>query len=64
MTQKAKDQPESVRWNKTLIADILHALKAGPFDYSPVPELTFDPLTPTTYNLTHRPWQTPISWVS
>lgn len=40
---KAKDQPESVRWNETLIADILHALKAGPFNYSPVPELTFDP---------------------
>ncbi len=37
MTQEAKDQAASVRWNKILIADILHAY------YIPVPELTFDP---------------------
>lgn len=39
VTQEEKDQPESVRWNETLIADILDE----PFYYSPVPKLTFDP---------------------
>lgn len=63
MTQEAKDQAESVRWNDTLIADILHALKAGPFPtaMSLNSPLTPDLMTPNTYNLTHQLWLTPIN---